>query len=400
LAGQRLALNLQGIDLDQAARGDVVVPRGLFRTTRTVDVRLDYLASAPRNLKHRSTLRLHAATSEVSAQLILLDRDILKPGESAYAQLRLTEPLLLLSGDSYILRVSSPAATMGGGVVLDPFPPRRRRRTNEALQLLDALNGSDNQRTLSLLISQSLLSGVTFEELVLRSGLARKTVDVMMAAMLTAGEAIQMIREPRTFLARGAFDELKGILVRNLSSHLANHSLKEGMGKEELKTRLPKRSNPRFFTSLLAELERDGLIVTDRDIVKPLGLAVKNNPSEDGLGKQIMAYLELKGIEPPTIREIMDQCLCSEKTVRENLALLTRSCAAVRISSDLFYAAGPLDGLREKLLTRLRETGEIIPAEFRDLTGLSRKFLIPLLEYFDSEKLTIRVGDKRLLRKR
>lgn len=399
LAGQRLAVNLQGIDLDQAQRGDVVVPRGVFRTTRAVDVRLDYLCSAPRDLKHRAALRLHTATCEVSVQVILLDRDILRTGESAYAQLRLKEPLLLLSGDSYILRVSSPAATVGGGVVLDPFPPRRRRRSTEAQQLLDALNNSEFQPVVTLLISQSLLSGLSFDELLHRSGLPRKTVDATLAALLTAGDIIQVIREPRIFLSRGAFDELKNKLLDELSTHLAAHSLKEGMGKEELKTRLPKRSDPRFFTPLLSALERDGLVKADRDLVKPLGLAMKKGSPSDGLGGKILAFLNQKGIEPPTIKEIMTECRCDEKTVRDNLALLTRSGAAVRISSDLFYDAGALDGLREKLLARLRETGEIIPTEFRDLTGLSRKFLIPLLEHFDSEKITIRVGDKRVLRK-
>jgi selenocysteine-specific elongation factor len=149
IAGQRLAVNLQGIDLDQSHRGDVVAPRGVFRATRAVDVRLDYLASAPRALKHRATLRLHSATYEVPAQVILLDRDTLQPGESAYAQLRLKEPALLLSGDSYILRISAPATTVGGGIVLDPFPPRRRRRSSEALELLEAFSQAEQGRTIT-----------------------------------------------------------------------------------------------------------------------------------------------------------------------------------------------------------------------------------------------------------
>ena len=161
-AGQRLAINLQGIDLDQVQRGDVVVPRDAFRATRAVDVRLDYLSSAPRDLKHRATLRLHSATYEVPAQEILLDRNVLKTGESEHVQLRLREPALLLSGDSYILRVSSPATTVGGGTVLDPFPPRRRRRSSEALQLLDALASGEHQQTIALIIKQSLLSGIIF----------------------------------------------------------------------------------------------------------------------------------------------------------------------------------------------------------------------------------------------
>jgi len=400
LAGQRLAVNLQGIDLDQVRRGDVVVPRGAFRATRTVDARLDYLASAPRELKHRATLRLHSATYEVPAQVILMDRDTLKPGESAYVQLRLREPALLLSGDSYLLRVSSPACTVGGGVVLDPFPPRRRRRSAEAVRLLESLDTAEHQATISLIIGQGLLSGISFDEIILRSGIPRKVVETTLAGLLASGEVLQMTREPRIFLAREAFENLKKGMLEELAAYLATNPLKEGMGKEELKTRLPKRSDQRFFTPLLSALEREGAVVPDREIVKPAGRLEKKVGASDGLGEKINGFLLEKGIEPPTVKEIMERLRCDEKAVRDNLALLTRNNSVVRISSDLFYATPALDGLREKLLARLKEKGEITPPEYRDLTGLSRKFLIPLLEYFDSEKLTIRVGDKRVLRKR
>jgi selenocysteine-specific elongation factor len=399
-AGQRLAVNIQGVDLDQAHRGDVVVPRGVFRATRAVDVRLDYLASAPRELKHRATLRLHSATYEVPAQLILLDRDTLQPGESAYVQLRLKEPALLLSGDSYIMRMSAPAVTVGGGVVLDPFPPRRRRRNSEALELLEAFGQKEYGRTIALIIGQSLLSGIVFEDILLRSACTRKAAEAALATLLSAGEVLQVLREPRMFLAKSAFETLKSGLVEELAVFLDNNPLKEGMGKEELKTRLPKRSDGRFFTGLLSALEKDGLVILDRDIVK-LGVKVvrKNRPADDLAGKMGL-FLKEGGIEPPTVKEIMERFRCDEKGVRDNLALLVRNGEVARISSDLFYSAEALNGLREKLMLHLREKGEITPPEYRELTGLSRKFLIPLLEYFDSEKLTIRVGEKRLARKR
>jgi selenocysteine-specific elongation factor len=399
-AGQRLAVNLQGIDLDQAHRGDVVVPRGVFRATRAVDVRLDYLASAPRELKHRATLRLHSATYEVPAQVILLDRNALQPGESAYVQLRLKEPVLLLSGDSYILRISAPATTVGGGVVLDPFPARRRRRSSEALELLEAFGQAEHQRTVSLIVAQSLLSGITFDDIVLRSGCPRKLVESALATLLTSGEILQMTREPRMFLSKSAFETLRKGLLEELAAFLDANPLKDGMGKEELKTRLPKRSDGRFFTPLLSALEKDGLLVPDRDIVKPGGQVARKSAAGEELSGRIAAFLQAGGIEPPTVKEIMERFSCDEKTVRDNLALLVRNRAAARISSDLFYAVEALNGLREKLVAHLQEKGEITPPEYRELTGLSRKFLIPLLEYFDSEKVTIRVGDKRVQRRR
>ena len=399
-AGQRLAVNLQGIDLDQAHRGDVVVPRGIFRATRAVDVRLDYLVSAPRELKHRTTLRLHSATYEVPAQVILLDRDTLQPGDSAYVQLRLKEPALLLSGDSYILRMSAPATTVGGGSVLDPFPPRRRRRNSEALELLEAFGQGEHGRTIALIIAQSLLSGITFDEILLRSGSARKVVESALAALLPTGEVLQVLREPRMFLAKTSFEALKKVLVDELIVFLAANPLREGMGKEELKTRLPKRSDGRFFTPLLSALEKDGMMLPDRDIVKPGNKVARKNAIAADITGKIGSFLQEGGIEPPTVKEVMERFRCDEKTVRDNLALLVRSGDVVRISSDLFYSSVALDGLRDKLRALLHDKGEIVPTDFRELTGLSRKFLIPLLEHFDSEKVTIRVGDKRVARRK
>ncbi len=399
-AGQRLAVNLQGIDLDEAHRGNVVVPRGVFRSTRAVDVRLDYLASAPRELKHRTTVRLHSATYEVPSQVILLDRDTLKPGDSALVQLRLKEPALLLSGDSYIIRISAPATTVGGGIVLDPFPPRRRRRNSEALELLEAFGQEDQQRTISLIISQSLLSGITHEDILLRSGLPRKTVDSSLSALLGCGETVQMLREPKMYLSSQSCDVLKQQLTHELLAYLDANPLKGGMGKEELKTRLPKRSDGRFFTPLLTTLEKDGLVVPDRDIVKPAGSLIRKSGQAEELSGKMEQFILEGGIEPPTVKEIMERFRCDEKAVRDNLSLLVRSGSVVRISADLFYSSTALGGLREKLVALLKEKGEIIPTDFRDVSNLSRKFLIPLLEHFDSEKVTIRVGDKRVLRRR
>lgn len=399
-AGQRLAVNLQGIDLDQVHRGDVVTPRGVFQATRTVDVHLDYLPSAPRELKHRATVRLHSATYEVPAQVILLDRNTLQPGESAYAQLRLKEPALLLSGDSYILRAFSPQITVGGGITLDPFPPRRRRRNDEALQLLKAFGISDQKSMIQLIISQSLLSGILFEDILMRSGLPRKVVETNLTALLSTGEIVQMAREPRLFLAKASVDTLKHGLVQELTVFLNANPLKEGMGKEELKTRLPKRSDERFFTPLLTALEKEGLVVPDREIVRLVGQKARPASTADGLGSKISASIEEGGIEPPTVKELVERFHCNEKTARDNLALLVRNGQLARISADLFYSPGALDGLREKLVAWLREKSEITPTEYRELTGLSRKFLIPLLEHFDSEKITIRVGDKRILRRK
>jgi len=398
-AGQRLAVNLQGVEHSEVQRGDVVVPPGLYRTTRAVDVRLDYLPSAPRELKHRATLRLHSATYEVPAKVILFDRDTLPPGASAFAQLRLERPVLLLPGDPFVLRTYSPQATLGGGTVLDPAPPRRRRRSAEAQELLQAIADHHEAATLRLMVATSLLSGLSFDELVNRTGQSARKLEAALAPVLSAGEVLVVVREPRIYLSREAFATLRERLLMEVQHYLGDNPLKDGISKEELKTRIPKRSDPRFFTPVLAALEKEQKVVVERDLVKLPGRkgAATGNAAE--IQAKVLVLLRSGGIEPPTVKELCDGLRTGEKEILEHLNFLTRQGAAVKLKSDVFYAAEPLAGIRQKLVAYLQEKGEITPPEFRDLTGLSRKFMIPLLEYFDGEKLTIRVGDKRVLRK-
>ena len=400
MAGQRLAVNMQGADHNELSRGDVVVPRGVFRATRTVDARIDYLASAPRDLKHRATLRLHSATYEVSAQVILLDRDTLAPGDTAFVQLRLKTPVLLLPGDNFIVRSYSPQITVGGGAVIDPAPPRRRRRSAQALELLQALDDGDNGDKLLLLAQESLLSGLTLEELIIRSGLSAKKIEAPLSGMLSKGHIVQAIRKPRIFLAQEAFETLKGLLVTGLEKYVQENPLKEGIGKEELKAQIPKRSDVRFFEALLSALEKEKKVIVDRDLIKIPGHRASAAVDQAAILAKLEEALQQAGIEPPSIKVLGELVRCNEKTVLEHLILLHRESRAVKITADLFYAPQPLQSLQEKLIAFLKENKEITPPGFRELTGLSRKYMIPLLGYFDQEKVTLRIDDKRVLRKR
>jgi selenocysteine-specific elongation factor len=400
LAGQRLAVNMQGADHNQLSRGDVVVPRGVFRATRTVDARLDYLSSTPRELKHRATLRLHSATYEVSAQVILLDRDTLAPGDSAFVQLRLKTPVLLLPGDNFIVRSYSPQITVGGGAVIDPAPPRRRRRSAQALELLHALDEGDDADKLLLLTQESLLSGLTLEELIIRSGLSEKRIEPPLAGLLSKGLILQAVRKPRIFLAQEAFETLKALLVTGLEKYIRENPLKEGIGKEELKAQIPKRSDVRFFEAVLGSLEKEKKIIVDRELIKIPGHRASAAVDQSAILAKLEEALQQAGIEPPSIKVLGELVRCNEKAVLEHLILLHRENRAVKITADLFYAPQPLQTIQEKLVAFLKENEEISPPQFRELTGLSRKYMIPLLGYFDQEKITLRIGDKRVLRRR
>ncbi|UFS72209.1 selenocysteine-specific translation elongation factor [Geomonas sp. RF6] len=398
-AGERLAVNLHGVEYGEVSRGDVVVPKGRYSATSRVDVRLDYLPSAPRELKHRSTLRLHSATYEVEATVILFDRASLQPGETSYAQLRLAHPVLLLPGDPFVLRSYSPQATLGGGTVLDPAPPGRRRRSEEALQLLASVEEGGDPDRIRLLTESARLSGISLDEMLNRSGISGKRIEAALGSLLSNGSVLQVVKEPRVFLARTAFDELKQKLALELEEYLSENPLQEGIGKEELKSRLPKRSDSRFFGPLLAALEKEGRALSDRDVVRIPGRKAGAPVDKAALQASLEESLTKGWLEPPTLKELMEAGNSGEKEVLDYLNHLCREGRVVKVKADVFYAAPALAEIREKLTTYLKEKAEITPQEFRDLTGLSRKFMIPLLEYFDKERLTIRLGDRRVLRK-
>ena len=399
-AGERLAVNIQGVEHSDIARGDTVVPRDIFSTTKCVDIRLQLLTSAAKGVKHRARFRLHTATSEVGAELILLDRDSLAPGEETFAQLRLAAPLLLLPGDPFVLRSYSPQTTVGGGNVLDPFPPRRRRRSAEAMALLSAIAAGNDSEMILLMAAASLFTGIAYGELLARTGFTVRKLDVLLAPLLSSGELLQMTREPRIFLSKGSFSELQTQLFREVRLYQEQNPLKDGIGREELKNRLPKRSDPRFFQQLITSLEKDGLVTALKESVS---LPKESAPARTGTGSlldRLADALFQGGQEPPTLKELAAAFAQPEKSTLDHLYALTRDKRAVKVCSDLFYAVEPLQQIRARLTEHLQTKGEVTPTEFRELTGLSRKFMIPLLEYFDQEKLTIRVGDKRLLRRK
>ncbi|MBU5638753.1 selenocysteine-specific translation elongation factor [Geomonas sp. Red69] len=398
-AGERLAVNLQGVDHTDVQRGDVVVPKGLYKSTSAVDVRLNYLASMGKELKHRAGVRLHSATYEVPAKIILFDRDALQPGESAYVQLRLDHPVLLLPGDPFVLRTYSPQATLGGGTVLDPAPPRRRRRSAEALALLEAVESGVDQERIRLLVESSLLSGISIQEMVNRSGMSGKRIEAALAPLLSSGAVLQVVKEPRIFLSKDAFAQLKQRLSEELQEYLQENPMQEGIGKEELKSRIPRRSDARFFGPVLSSLEKDGLALSDRELVKLPGRKVGVTQDQASVQRALEEALTKAWFEPPTLKELCDLVGATEKQVLDHANMMFREGRVAKIKGDIFYAPGAVNELRDKLVAHLKEKGEITPPEFRDLTGLSRKFMIPLLEYFDQEKLTIRMGDKRVLRK-
>jgi selenocysteine-specific elongation factor len=267
------------------------------------------------------------------------------------------------------------------------------------LEFLAAAETGEDQERIRLLVESSLLSGISLQEMVNRSGMSAKRIEAALSPLLSGGSVLQVVKEPRIFLGRDAFAALKQRLSGELSEYLAENPMQEGIGKEELKSRIPKRSDPRFFGPVLASMEKEGLALSDRDIVKLPGRKAGVTKDQAGLQAELEEALKKGWTEPPTVKELCDQLRCTEKQLLDHANMLVREGRAAKVKGDVFYTPGAVSELKEKLIGFLKEKGEITPPEFREVTGLSRKFMIPLLEYFDQEKVTMRVGDKRVLRR-
>jgi selenocysteine-specific elongation factor len=258
----------------------------------------------------------------------------------------------------------------------------------------------DESDMVERLVAASLLSGISFPDLLWRTGLSAKRLDVALSLPLSEGNIVQIVRDPRLFLSRENFTSLCDTLFKRVVTYLEDNPIKDGISREELKSRLPARSDGRFFSHCLLHLENERKVKSDRDQVRLPGRKAGGVDSNDAIQQKIEVLLINGGAEPPTAKELSELLRLPEKPLLDHLALLTRQGRAVKVKSDLFYAPEPLQKISETMLEYLRAKGEITPAEFREISGLSRKFMIPVLEYFDSLKMTVRVGDKRLLRRR
>jgi selenocysteine-specific elongation factor len=317
-----------------------------------------------------------------------------------FAQLRLAHPVLLLNGDTFVLRSSSPSLTVGGGTVLDPFPPAHRRRSKDALDLLATLAIGEESGIISKMVTGSRLSGISFADIANRAGFSAKRIESALAPLLKSGDVVQVVREPKIYMGREGFSTLCKTLLKAVEDYLDQNPLKDGISKEELKTRIPSRSDQRYFAPCLAAVEKDGLLLSDRELVKLVNRKSASTDNQSASRRMLEEQLIKKGYEPPSIKELATAFNLAEKHILDHLHLLVRENRAIRVKSDLFLAVEPYNSILEKVSGHLNEKGEITPNDLRELTGLSRKYTIPLLEHFDEIKLTIRVGDRRVLRQR
>jgi selenocysteine-specific elongation factor len=362
-------------------------------------------------------LLAHIGTAQAPAVVALVDRAQLLPGERAFAQLRLGAPVAALAGLRFLLRgelgkpseAASPApgrlaaaarahaSTIGGGRILS-VAPRRRRRRDADVKALQALGGDDPIAQAEQLVLESGHLGCSPARLAARGAFTYKTADRALERLAQLGRAVLFDREARLYVHAALLRKLELKLAARLEEHATNVPLDPSIAKEELRQRAGSPP-PRLFARALVQLAESGELRQDAERVRPASAAAPLTGHDADAQQKLADVLDGAGLSPPRVDELPAMVSETPQRTQQLLKSLAAKGRAVKVSEELWFGAAPLRELREKLTAHLQTHGSIDAQGFKELTGQSRKFTIPLAEWFDKERVTLRIGDKRVLRK-
>jgi selenocysteine-specific elongation factor len=387
VAGQRSALNLAGASTEDLSRGMTLVPPATFEKTRRADVELRLLASAARPLKNRARVHFHSYTMETVAELVLTGTKQIRPGEQAFARVKLPESALLIPGDRFILRQFSPVVTIGGGVVLDATPILRMTGHSDFLKVLAC---GDAESILRCRIARRSHDGIQMSRLVAETGWTKDFIEAQLAQAMKEG---QILRIGELLLHVPALDSLKLYIVGAIRDLHKKNPLVGGVNKEEL------REHPRapagVFDAALAMLIRAKQIEVLGDLVRLPGHGVVMKDEEAESKKRIESAFMTAGLKVPALHEVLAGLKVDKVRAQKIVTLLLRDKALIKVSDELVFHRGALEELRRQVAEYKTKSATIDVGKFKELTGVSRKYAIPLLEFLDRERVTKRVGDSR-----
>jgi selenocysteine-specific elongation factor len=397
-SGMRTAINFQGLEKASIERGQVLSSANALLPSFMVDVSLHYLESNKKKIKNRSRVRFHTGTSEIMGNLILLEQDDLLAGENTVAQIRLDAPVAVVRDDRFVLRSYSPVRTIGGGQVLNPVPEKHKRFRPEVIEGLKGLISHDLENIIAYHVMAAGVRGVSFSALMIMTNLSEKPLEKYLRGMLSRKDVIQIDKEQRLFVHKTGFGSLQQNMTTQIQAYHDKNPLKEGMPKQELKSKLPTNAGTRVFTMALNQMTADKTVAQEGDSVKLTTHKVSLGEDQAGMKKKISGiYLE-NGLQPPYFKEVVNVLGFDSSHAKDVLMLLVVEGILIKAKEDLYFHAEPMRELKEKLIAYLQTHGEITTPQFKEMTQASRKYVIPLLEYFDANHLTLRVGDSRKLR--
>lgn len=400
-AGQRTAVNLGGIETQELRRGMMLTEANVFRSGSRLDVELTLLPGAPR-LKHRSRVHLHLYSAEMVATVLLLDQSPLLPGERAMAQLLLAEPVVAAPGDRFIIRQFSPLVTMGGGRVVDSHPPRHRPADYAAAtEFLRRYDTAGEEERMLLLTERAGMAGLDAAELAAALALRPGDVQARLQRLQQQQKLVLAGSAPQVCLTEAAARSWAALIREKLTAFHVEQPLVPGIALEDLRGRLsPGRRTecpPAVFRFLIDRLQRQGVVEPFEERIRLAGRQVTLSREESEARERIEAAFRTAGLQAPAVKEVLPTTGVDAARAQRILSLLLRERVLVRINDELILHQQALERLKQMLAARKQQTPRLNVAAFKEMTGVSRKYAIPLLEHLDRLRLTRRVGDERMI---
>jgi selenocysteine-specific elongation factor len=397
--GSRVAMNLSGVGKTDVARGDVVTTPGWLRSTVLVDVQLRYLPAAPRPLRHNAQLKFFSGAAETMARVRLLGQDRLQPGETGWAQLRLKEPVAVVKGDRFIVRIPSPPATVGGGVIIDPHPGRRHRRFQP--EVIDRLETLAQGSPAEILLQALERRGPTVaRDLLSSSGLGDAAPEAL-AQLVDEGQAVALGEDAggekqdwassgRLLAARSWWLALTETLVRELSAYHAEFPLRAGMAREALRSGL--KLDAKTFNATMAHAAAQNIVTEEGATVRLPSHEVHLTPDQQRRVDGLLAQFRRQPYTTPSHKD------SAAAVGEEVLGVLVARGNLVQVSPDVLFLPQTYEEMVARIRTHIEREGSITLAQTRDLFQTSRKYAQGLLEQLDEIGVTKRVGDERVLK--
>lgn len=397
-AGQRVAVNISGISVDDIARGDVVSKQDSMENSLMLDCRLNYLKDASRSLKNRDRIRLYHGTSEILGRVVILDKDEVKPGEAALIQIRLEDVIAARRGDKYVIRSYSPMITIGGGTILAPNPKRHKAHDKNVIEELILKEKGDPLEVVEQTIYKNSKIYPKKDDIIKLSGRGILDIDNILKTLVDNGKIIGIsLSEGNSYIHKGFFDELKIKAGSILDDFHKGYPLKAGMSREEFKNRvLGQNVKQKVYDEIIDILKKD-IIKTSGAFVWKEDFKIKFDKRQEEIKNTIYNTFYDTKYQPPSPNEVLKSFGREEKAARMVFEALVDMGMLIKLNEDIYMEKSHVSNGKALLIDFINKNGEITAAQYRDLIGASRKYAVSLLEYFDNNKITKRVEDKRIL---
>lgn len=397
VAGQRTGVNLTGVDVDEISRGDILALPKTLEPTTLIDAKLKLLPEAPLSLEHNDRVRIHLGAREVFGRLSILDQEAIYPGSEAYVQLRLEEPVVGYYNQCFVIRRYSPMITIGGGKVLVSNPGKHRRFDDKVISKLKIQEqGSDLERI--ELAAGDFARPVTPRDLLIKTGLTEGEIKSKCEELVAQEKLIKFDSGRETsYLFENAYVSLKKQVLKALKTYHREYHLRWGRPKEEVRKQLDIELTKQEYDQFLSDLATEGMIEIQGAVMKLSEHQIELAPKEEALKEEIETEFIQELFMPPTLKKLKSELEAKEELITELFDLLVREGVLKRVDAEIYFHHRALEKAEEKLKEFLQSQKEITIGEYRDLLESSRKYTLPLLNYFDQEGVTKRIGDKRVL---